>query len=131
MTLEELICACRTDRLDDTVETYHWSKAELTRFLNDAQDEACRRARLLTDSSTPEICRIAVIAGTALYTLDPRIIFVRRAKLALRSKPLGFASYLDLDERISRLGSADGHARGGGHGFRERKAAPVSEPHHR
>lgn len=99
MTLEELITACRTDRLDDAVETYQWSDAELTRFLNDAQDEACRRARLLKDSSTAEICSIAVTAGTALYPLDPRIIFVRRAKLALRSKPLGFASYLDLDEQ--------------------------------
>ena len=67
------------------------------RYLDNAQDEACRRARLLKDSSTPEICSIAVTAGTALYTLDPRIIFVRRAKLALRTRPLGFVCVDDLD----------------------------------
>ena len=98
MTLDELICALRVERLDDTAEPYLWSDAELTRFLNDAQDEACRRARLLVDSSTAAICNHAVTVGKVLYTLDPRVIFVRRAKIASRTRPLGFASYLDLDE---------------------------------
>jgi hypothetical protein len=98
MTLLEMIEACRTDRLDDVAEGSLWSDPELTRYLNEAQDEACRRARLLVDSSTAEICSIAVSAGKALYALDSRIIFVRRAKLASRSKPLRFVSYLDLDE---------------------------------
>lgn len=99
MTLEELITACRTERLDDTAEPFGWSDDELTGYLNDAQDEACRRARLLVDSSTAAICSIAITSAKVLYTLDPRVIFVRRAKLASRSKPLGFASYLDLDEQ--------------------------------
>lgn len=101
MTLEELISACRTDRLDDAEVPYEWSDAEITRWLNDAQDEACRRARLLVDSSTPSICSIPVVAGTALYLLDPRVMFVRRASLASRGKALGFASYLDLDAECS------------------------------
>lgn len=98
MNLGELICALRTERLDDTKEPYLWCPEELTRHLNDAQDEACRRARLLVDSSTASICNHAVTTGKVLYALDPRIIFVRRAKLASKSRPLGFASYLDLDE---------------------------------
>lgn len=99
MTLGELICALRTERLDDTAEPFGWSDDELTAYLNDAQDEACRRARLLIDSSTAAICSIAITATKTLYALDPRVIFVRRAKLASRSKPLRFSSYLDLDEQ--------------------------------
>jgi hypothetical protein len=67
-------------------------------YANDAQDEACRRGRLLVDSSTAAICQIAVTAGTNLYTYDPRIISIRRAKLASRAKPLGKVLFSELDE---------------------------------
>jgi len=101
MTLEELISACRTERLDDAKDPFLWSDDELTGYFNDAQDEACRRARLLVDSSTAAICSIAITANNALYALDPRVIFVRRAKVASRTKLLGFASYLDMDEHCA------------------------------
>jgi hypothetical protein len=98
MTLDDLLCACRTERLDDAAEPFLWSDAELTGYLNDAQDEACRRARLIVDSSTPSICGFSVSSGTTFITVDPRVIFVRRVKLASRKKPLVFASYLELDQ---------------------------------
>lgn len=66
---------------DDRVQPYLWSDDELIEYANDAQDEACRRARLLVDSTTAEITEIAVTAGNGVVTLDPRVLFVRRARL--------------------------------------------------
>lgn len=68
-------------------------------FFNEAIDEACRRARLITDSLTADICSIAVTAGTPSYALDSRIIKIGRVKLAGRDAPLERFSWRDLDRR--------------------------------
>jgi len=68
-------------------------------YANEAEEEACRRAKLLVDSDIVELCRIAVAVGTAVYAYDPRIISIRRIKLASRTKPLGKFVYWELDER--------------------------------
>lgn len=81
MTLSDLMTLFRTET-DDTVAPYLWSDDELIDFANDAQLEACRRARLLVDSSTSAITQIALSAGQALVALDPRVLFVRRARFA-------------------------------------------------
>lgn len=81
MTLNELIRLVRTE-LDDLTEPYLWSDAELIEYANDAQIEACRRARLLVDSSTAALCQITVTANNPLVTLDPRVLFVRRVRCA-------------------------------------------------
>lgn len=99
MKLRELLALVRSD-LDDITAPYLWSDPELIEYAVDAENEACRRARLLIDSSTAAICQIAVVANTALYPLDSRVIFVRRAKLSLDDRPLGRASVRDLDHAI-------------------------------
>jgi hypothetical protein len=81
MTLVDLITLFRNE-VDDVTQPYLWSDDEAVEFANDAQLEASRRARLLVDSSTPAITRLAVSAGAALLTLDPRVLFVRRARFA-------------------------------------------------
>src|SRR6266404_4709307 len=82
MQLIDLITLFRTEAGDET-EPFLWSPDEVIEFANDAQDEACRRARLLVDSSTAGICSIAVTAaGLGVVTLDPRVVFVRRARFA-------------------------------------------------
>ncbi len=78
---------------DQRVETW-----QSLAYANEAQDEVCRRAKLLVDSSTTAICQISVTAGNNLYTYDSRIISIRRAKLASRAKPLGKVFFADLDE---------------------------------
>lgn len=84
MQLSELITLFRQEA-DDTVQPYLWDDPEVIDFANDAQDEACRRARLLVDSSTPEITALPVITTDAgLLDLDERIIFIRRARLSGR-----------------------------------------------
>lgn len=95
MQLSDLITLFRNE-VDDTVVPYLWSDAEVIEFANDAQLEAARRARLLLDSSTVAVCQIAVVANTALYALDPRVIFVRRARL-VGSHPLARKNVQDMD----------------------------------
>jgi hypothetical protein len=96
MKLAELLAFTR-ETADDLLEKYQWSTPFITRALNEAENQACRRARLIVDSSTPAICRIPLVAGKSLYALDPRILFIRRVKLSTRSEPLGFGRVRDLD----------------------------------
>jgi hypothetical protein len=71
--------------VDDTVAPYLWSDLEVIDFANDAQNEACRRARLIVDSTTPDICQLSVPrANEGLVLLDERVLFVRHASLAGR-----------------------------------------------
>lgn len=85
MQLQQLITLFRLE-VDDVAgsdDARLWSAEEALDFANDAQNEACRRARLLVDSSTAAICQIAVTtAGLGLLTLDPRVLFVRKARIA-------------------------------------------------
>lgn len=98
MNLGAMITAFRRE-VDDTAPPYLWSDAELMDHANEAEREACRRARLLMDSSTAAVCQIAVSNGTATYALDSRVIFIRRARLASETDPLVQMSYRDLDEQ--------------------------------
>jgi hypothetical protein len=96
MTLTELIKAART-RADDLVAPYLWSNAEWTEYANEAEREACRRARLILDSTTAEVCNLTMVANTPTYALDKRIIHIRRVKGSWSSIPLQPASVIDLD----------------------------------
>lgn len=99
MTLRELLEITRNE-LDDVEGKYLWSDEELIEYAVDAENEAARRARLLIDSSTAAVRQIAVVAGTALYDLDERVIFIRRAKLASEELPLRRAQMTDLDQYL-------------------------------
>jgi hypothetical protein len=98
--------------VDDTVQPYLWSDSEAIAYAVDAENEACRRARLLIDSSTSEICQLAVTAGDVSKTLDPRVIFIRRAIESGKTMPLARYNMRDLDEcRLgweSNTGTIDG-----------------------
>lgn len=97
MKLGELLDIVRRSDLDDTAQPYLWSDDELTEYADDAQKQACRRGRLLVDSTTDAICEIAVVAGTSVYTLDPRVIRINRARLSSESLPLRFMQVRALD----------------------------------
>jgi hypothetical protein len=99
MNLKDLIDAARDD-LDDTAAPYLFSKARLTRYANEAEREACRRSRLITDSTTPEICRLTVSAGNEIVTLDERVIYVKKAKLASCSVKLAKVTVLQADNEM-------------------------------
>lgn len=84
MRLGELLNLFRSE-VDDITEPQLWSDEEAIEFANDAQLEACRRARLLVDSTTSAICQIPVtVASAGLVALDPRVQFVRQVRFAGR-----------------------------------------------
>lgn len=100
MNVGSLLEIVRTE-LDDAVEPFLWKTPELVEHCDDAQNEACRRGRLIVDSSTEKTCQIALEAGTAVYALDARIIRVNRAKVAGESLPMKFCMSRDLDARYA------------------------------
>lgn len=88
MDLGELICTYR-DEADDKAEPYFCSDERLTRYANEAQVEAARRAFLLADSSS-SMCTVSYAAEDATITLDPLIIGVRSARIG--GDPLGLVT---------------------------------------
>ena len=68
MTLADLIAAYRTDANDKAVP-YFASDEDVTGWLNEAENEAAIRGRLIHESDNATICQIAVVAGTASYPL--------------------------------------------------------------
>lgn len=53
-----------------------WPDDVVTGWLNDAVDEACERAFLLEDSTTPDVCVIPLVPGQREYVLHPSVIDV-------------------------------------------------------
>ena len=82
--------------VDDLTEPLLWRDAELIDYANDAQNEAVRRARLLIDSSTAGICTLAFTTASGLLMLDPRVLFIRKARLA-GQKPLLRMTLQDME----------------------------------
>lgn len=79
MTLQELIALYRAEVLDMT-EPYFSSDELLTIYANEAQDEACRRGKLLVDSDDA-MCVIPYLSGSASVPLDSRIVNIERARI--------------------------------------------------
>jgi hypothetical protein len=80
MTLGELITAFRRDTNDKTTP-YLWSDSEVTEYANDAMFQACRRGRLITDSSSPECCSVTITAPAVDAPLHDSIIYVAEVLL--------------------------------------------------
>jgi hypothetical protein len=84
-------------RCDDMTQPYLRSDALMLLDLTEGQVEAARRARLLVDSTTAAICELEYEAGDVVLDLDPRVIFVRRARISGESRPLQKVRREDLD----------------------------------
>jgi hypothetical protein len=97
MTLQDLITLFRNEA-DDATEPYLWDDDEVTEFANDAEAEACRRARLLVDSTSALTQLLVDPLDAGVIALDPGVVFVRRATLAGR-RPLMRVTVRDLDEQ--------------------------------
>lgn len=96
MNLEQLIESSRV-ALQDQHEPYLWEDKVLVGYLNEAVQEACERAKLIEDSTTEAVCRIAVTAGQASYALHPSVLEVRRT--AFNGRVLTESSFQALDEQ--------------------------------
>ncbi len=85
--------------LEDNVLPQLWSDLELKRYANEAEREACRRSELLFDSTTPDVCRIAVVAGVATYPLHSRIRRIVSAMLVSSQYILSQCARHQLDRQ--------------------------------
>lgn len=116
MTGQELVATMRESILDDNAEPYLWKTTELLRNLNYAEVQACRRSHLLIDSTTANdsgtagtastagqrpLCLLVLGAGTAVYTLSPKVLQVKRCQLDSMTYPLtGPLTYEEMDDFI-------------------------------
>lgn len=71
MTLDELIKDFRVTVQDETGPDYLFKQPDVTRWLIEAEQEACIRGRLLHEAANESVCAIDVLAGEAVYPLDP------------------------------------------------------------
>lgn len=79
MTLADLIAQFRAEAFD-TEEPYFFSDAQITGWLNEAQEEAAIRGRLLHESADDDVCQIAVTAGTSSYDLHASVLEITYAR---------------------------------------------------
>ncbi|MES2488545.1 MAG: hypothetical protein V4607_02050 [Pseudomonadota bacterium] len=76
MKLKDIIGGLRVI-LDDVAKPYLWQDDKLTAYLNEAQVEACIRARLIPDKDSI-ITKVTVAANENEVELDPLITHVQR-----------------------------------------------------
>lgn len=80
MKRSDLARRVRDVYLDDAIEPFKWTAEWMDWAINRAQDEACRRSRLIFDDTTAAICTISVETGTAEYTASSRIIEIENIR---------------------------------------------------
>lgn len=81
MNRAALLAAYRADARD-LAEPYLAEDADVHTFLNEAQEEAAIRARLIFDNYTAAVTTIAVKAGTRSYPLHASVFEISHAELA-------------------------------------------------
>lgn len=95
MNVADFITAFRSDLVDQARPGQLWSDEDIVRYLNDAVQEACERAKLIEDRLTPAVCAITLQPTVSSYQLHPSVFEVKRA--TLRGRPLDETSVEELD----------------------------------
>lgn len=80
----------------DTETPHFWSSENIVRYLNEAVQEACERAKLIEDRSTPAVCTITLEPNVSTYQLHPSVFEIKRA--TLRGRPLDETSVEEMDD---------------------------------
>lgn len=102
MSLDELLDAFYSD-VNDRADPPLTSKADVMRYLDEAEEEACIRANLIFDQSTPAVCEIAVSAGTSVYKLHTAVLNITKAYFTPASGvevELIITDRLELDRKV-------------------------------
>lgn len=81
--------------VDDLQAPHFWTDEDIVGYLNEAVQEACERAKLLEDRTTPAVCSITLEPGKSTYSLHPSVLEIKR--LTLRGRPLHETSVEELD----------------------------------
>jgi len=93
MNLRELIKEFRRVT-DDLAEPYFWTDPEIIGYANQAEQEACRRALLLSDTA-----KIKVRANNPIVALIEGTILVRRVRLIAAARNLRLLSWRRVEEK--------------------------------
>ena len=72
MTLDDLIRRFRV-RANDMAQPHLFADQDVIDWLNDAEEQACVRGRLLREDALPEMCRIVLEAGKSTYKLHQKL----------------------------------------------------------
>lgn len=91
MTADELLAQHWSDS-DDNAEPHLSLKADVFTWLDEGQEEACIRARLIYESTNAAVCNIAVTAGTSVYKVHTAVLDIMKATFT----PDGSTSSVDL-----------------------------------
>ena len=92
------------------VELPHfWSSELIVRYLNEAVQEACERAKLIEDRATAAVCSISAQVGESTYSLHPSVFEIRR--LTFNGRRLDETSVEELDHDCPGWESRSGQPR--------------------
>ena len=80
MKVADFIDGFRSSVGDNEVP-YFWSAEDIVRYLNEAVQEACERAKLIEDRRTPTVCSLTLQAGVSTYDLHPSVLEIKRLTL--------------------------------------------------
>mgnify|MGYP000491038622 CR=1 FL=1 len=78
MTSDELIAQFRSDADDNALPPLA-SNADVLIWLDEGQEEACIRAKLIYEASNAKVCNIAVVAGTSVYPVHAAVLDIMKA----------------------------------------------------
>ena len=102
-SLAQLIARFRSTAAD-TQEPYLFADPDIADWLDEAQNEACIRGRLLHESANPDVCQITLQGGESGYPLHPAIYEIDhlayRAAGASRRAPVRLVSQVWLDDHL-------------------------------
>lgn len=96
MTLADFIAEFRRVRQDAQAPNL-WSDEEITTYVNDAVNEACERAWLIEDRTTPSVCAINLVVSQSSYPLHDAVVKVKR--VTLDGVPLRETSIEQMDRQ--------------------------------
>lgn len=95
LTSDQLLAKFRED-MQDQATTPLWTDTEIYLYIDAAQKEFCRRTQGIADSTTDEVCRLALTTDTEFIALDPRILKIRGARLESTGRKVDIINYENL-----------------------------------
>ena len=122
MNLRQLVDQFRKDVLD-LAKPYKWSDEEVVGYLNDSQDEACRRALLLVDSSSIAT-EVSLGSGESEIELHESVIYVRRVRIVRRANAAKAGSRVATRARAASQNGAMATSRAGPRPLRRARRGP-------
>lgn len=96
MTLGELRKLFR-NKVGDQAQPYLWLDPEIAEFANEAEREACRRADLLVDSSTPSVCTLSIKAANPTVKLHSSVLDILRMRVQGQALTVEPSTAVEMD----------------------------------